>query len=139
MSCGFHKACKACPFSFLCLMGKLCNDYSSVERGQVYLCPKCGCTCMERQPFAQVRCPSRKLKGAWKGGWTSKFRDACRQAWEQHQSITYDALSTAITVRDPMDGVRRLHIYLCEACWQDPPYTGVTVSLYDPGVIPEPP
>jgi len=130
MSCGFHNACKKCPFSMLCLMGTFVNDINK-GRSQIYLCPDCGGLAQEMQPFARVHCPSRKLTGSWKGGWTSKYRKACRESWEARRAISYEALTTSISVKDPMEEGRYLYVYLCEHCFQDPPSAKFEVSIYD--------
>lgn len=124
----FHEECVTCPFSLLCLMGRFCNDG---DVPQVYLCPKCGCTGQEQQPFVHVRCPSRKLTGAWKGGWMSKYQQNALKQWPNSRSQSYETLATSYSIDDPMHEDCRLPLYLCEDCWQDPPPQKVEVSIYD--------
>lgn len=158
---GLWKECGQCPFGLLCLGGRLHNR--PVGRGafsdggvfarpldaQLYLCPVCGCISLDKQPFVRMKCPARKLMGAWKGGWMTAYR----QAHEKHRRQLYgqgraggreidrmtdmEVMATHIRVNDPLYPECTLFIYLCEHCYQDPPTPRIEVSIYDPDVCGE--
>jgi hypothetical protein len=125
---GAYESCGYCPFSLLCIAGRLVNNGS---QAQFFVCPKCGMLCQENGG-ERYWCPARPLLSATKAAWTAAWNRDNDNAWARGKHRSVVDLDTQISVADPVRGEGfAIPVYLCAACYQDPPTIKRDISIYD--------